>query len=192
MNDIDRPILVLVPGIGDDRSSVYQKFASVWRKLGYEAHVVSFGWIDTTAPLAPKNKVFWSRLDELGASGRPIYIVGISAGGTAAVNALVARPNLVQKVIAVCTPLDRLPNLHNPLLAESIDLVRTNLASLLPEQKQRILSVRALYDQVVSTGLSRPAGIPRLRIWMVIHAPTIFVALTLGASRLNRFFRKAM
>lgn len=191
MDDIDRPILVIVPGIGDDRSPVYQQFAGVWRKFGYEVHVVSFGWIDTMSPIAPKNTAFWAHLDELGATGRPVYIIGISAGGTAAVNALVARPSLVHKVITVCAPLDRLPNLRNLLLAESIDLVRTNLKSMTPEEKRRVLSVRALYDRVVDTRLSRPSGVPSHRIWMIAHAPTIFVALTLSARRLNRFFRKA-
>lgn len=192
MNQIDRPILVMVPGIGDDQSSVYQQFAAVWRRIGYETHIVSFGWVDTTSPLGPKNQAFWSRLDQLSGGGRPLYIIGISAGGTAAVNALVARPNIVQKVITVCAPLDHLPNLHNPLLAESIELVRANLEALTREQKQRILSVRALYDQVVRPSLSRPADIATRRIWMIAHAPTIFVALTLGAHRLNRFFRKGM
>jgi pimeloyl-ACP methyl ester carboxylesterase len=180
-----KSILILIPGIGD-RSRAYEVFAFVWRLLGYEVHIVAFGWTDRASRLAPKDAAFLKQIEALG-KGRELSVIGISAGGTAAVNALAARPKLVHKVIAVCSPLSRFKTLDNPLLAESIEEAQANLDRVEADTKQRILSVYALYDQVVNVALSRAEGVKTLRLWSVLHAPTIFVALTLGAPRLRRF-----
>lgn len=180
-----RPTLVLVPGIGDDYD-IYQTFARRWMRLGYDTHVISFGWADHTAPFTSKLETFFRKLDALQA--QHIHIIGISAGGTVAVAALVERSD-VEKVITVCTPLSRMSNLDNPLLQEGITQIEQHLASMDDGERGHILSAFGMYDQTVDTKLSRLPGIREFRIFMAFHAPTIFVALTLQARSLERFFR---
>lgn len=179
------PKLIIVPGIGDD-TQVYYSFARRWNRLGYDAHVISFKWVDIHAALEKSMEAFLQQLDQY--RNEPVYMIGISAGGTAVVNALALRNN-VKKVITVCSPLATMPNLRNPLLMESIGQVENNLAALPDEQKRRILSVHAIYDQVVDPKLSRVSGIQSKCIPSIIHAPTIFLAMTLYARLLNRFFK---
>jgi pimeloyl-ACP methyl ester carboxylesterase len=182
----DRPCLIIIPGIGDELA-IYKTFARRWQRLGYDAHIVPFGWSDTRAALADKMAVFLQRLDELGPE--PLYVIGVSAGGTAAINAMAERPN-IQKVITICSPLATMPALRNSLLAESIAHTQNYLKAFGPEQLQRILSVYALHDPVVSTRLSRAEGISTLRIPMVFHPAAIFSALMFYAPRLNAFLSR--
>lgn len=184
-----KPVIIIIPGVGD-RSRAYEIFAVVWRLLGYEAHIIAFGWVDMASRLESKRTPFLKKIDAFDES-RGVYLIGISAGGTAAVNTFAVRPSLVRKVITVCSPLNGFENLRNPLLAESIEQARSDLERMDAAQKQRILSVRALYDQVVNTKLSIFRGVKNTRVWSFLHAPTIFVALTFCAPRLRRFLKKA-
>ena len=181
-----QPIVLIVPGIGDDESGAYKVFEHVWRRRGFDARILVFGWNDIEAPLASKMVPFLEYIREL---EELVYIIGVSAGGMAAVHALAACPN-VQKIITVCSPLDRMPKLHNPLLQASIEQTREDLRMLTSDQRSRFLTVYPLYDQVVPTRLAHTPGVRRFRICSVVHAPSIFVALTLYSRSLARFFKK--
>lgn len=180
-----RPKLIIVPGIGDD-TAVYYSFAKRWKRLGYDAQVISFKWVNTHTPFEQNMANFLSQLDQY--RSEPVYMIGISAGGTAVVNALALRNN-VKKVITVCSPLKAMPSLHNPLLNSSIAQLVSVIEQFSLGQKQRILSVYGLYDQVVNTRLSQVPGVKTKCLWSIIHAPTIYVAMTLYARRLDRFFK---
>jgi len=180
-----RPVLVIVPGIGDD-TPIYKKFARRWQRLGFECHIVAFGWANTHAPLPSTLDTFLQRLDQLQAD--ELYIIGISAGGTAAVNALMARP-YVKKIITVCSPLAAMPGLRNPLLGASINRLSSGLPQLSAEQKRRILSVYGSHDQVVDIRLSQPTGVQTRKLQTMLHAPTIYIAMQWYARSLSRFFR---
>ena len=181
-----RATLVLVPGIGDDYD-IYQTFAKRWTSLGYDVYVISFEWIDRTASFTSKLEIFFGKLDAL--QTQQIYLIGISAGGTAAVAAL-ARRDDIAKVITICSPLMHMDNLDNPLLEEGIAQAEQYIKALDEDKRTRLMSAFGIYDQTVATRLSRPSGVKQHRIFMAFHAPTIFVALTLQARSLARFFRK--
>jgi alpha-beta hydrolase superfamily lysophospholipase len=180
-----RPKLIIVPGIGDD-ARIYYAFARHWNRLGYDTHVISFNWREAAVPFDTAMAAFLRQVDRF--RDKPVYIIGISAGGTVAVNTLTVRNN-VKKVITICSPWDTMPNLHNPLLAASIARLKANLLLLTPQQKQRLLSVYGLYDQVVATHLSRPAGVPSKRVLGIVHAPTIYLAVVLYTRSLHRFLK---
>jgi hypothetical protein len=180
-----RAKLVIIPGVGD-RSRAYGVFAFVWNLLGFDVRVLPFGWVYTDAKLQDKTAEFLRLLDEF--DKEPLYIIGVSAGGTAAVRVF-ARVNAVDRVITVGTPYKDFPDLKNQLLAASIRSAREDLSTLPPERKQRILSVYGAYDQVVPTHMSKPEGVKKLRLWSAIHAPTIFLALTFCSFRLRHFLK---
>jgi pimeloyl-ACP methyl ester carboxylesterase len=184
-----KPTLVITPGLGDDLA-IYETFARRWRWLGYDVHVVPFGWADRGARLRSKLDTFLMQLDAL--PGDDLYLIGVSAGGTAVVNAMARRPDRVKKVVTVCAPLDTMLDLRNPLLAESIEQTRQLLLHYNPDQKSRILSVFALYDPVVSTKLSRPPGVRTMRVLMIAHPLAIFVALNVVCSSNQHIFKEVI
>jgi alpha-beta hydrolase superfamily lysophospholipase len=184
-----KPVIILVPGIGDD-TPIYNRFAAVWRRQGYEAHVVSFGWKEYLAPLQAKLDNFLQRFDDL-TQGRPTCVIGVSAGGTAAVHLLAKRPN-VQRIATIGSPYELFDDRSNKLLAASTELLLQELQVFNKDQKARILSVTALYDQVVPLRMSKPEGVKVVFTPMFWHAPAIYVALVLRANRLKRFFSKGV
>ncbi len=183
---MSRPTLVIIPGIGD-RTAVYDLFAVAWRLLGFSVHVIPFGWRDYYADLTVKNRDFLSKLKNLGEDS--IDIIGVSAGGTAAIMAY-DQDNMIRRVIAVCTPFDELPSVKNRLLEDSIIVVQRTLKRFDTKEKSNILSVYGLYDEIVATYMSRYSGIKELRIWSLWHAPSVFVAMTLYALCLKHFLKQ--
>lgn len=181
-----KPALVIIPGIGDDLK-IYQTFAKRWRSLGYEVYVISFGWFEHRAVLTAKFENFLEKFDEI--KNKNIYVVGVSAGGPAAIQLLAERPH-IRKVITICSPLDTMPYLRNPLLAASIDRARDLLRQFTKEQKNRILSVFALHDPVVHIRLSQPEGIETLRLPIILHPVAIYVALMFYARKLDNFLKR--
>lgn len=182
-----KPIVVIIPGIGD-HTPVYDTFAWVWRRLGYETHVLAFGWSNYYADITTKTRDFMHKLDSI-AGKEQVSLIGISAGGTAAVHAFANRESIA-RVITVSSPFADFEDLQNRLLADSIAAVRRDLESMDAEDKANILSVFGLYDQTVPTHMSCPEGVRTKRIWTLWHAPTIFIALTFRALRLKRFLSK--
>lgn len=180
-----KPLLVIVPGIGDD-IDIYRLFARRWQRFGYEVHIIPFGWADHRALLQSRIEAFLQRLDELG--GVPLRLIGVSAGGTVAIHALALRKNVL-KIVTISAPLATMPHLQNPLLAQSIALAKNHLEAMSLERKQAVLSAYGLYDQVVTPALSRPKGIRAIRIYMVVHAPVIFMALMLQTRRIHAFLK---
>jgi pimeloyl-ACP methyl ester carboxylesterase len=184
---MSKPVLVIIPGIGD-RSRAYELFAWVWRRRGYEVHVIPFGWSHFYADINTKTQDFLHALDKA-TEKRKAYIIGVSAGGTAAVHAY-AKNQSIQRVVAVCTPFAEFEKIENRLLADSILTARRDLEGFSDDEKAHILTVCGLYDQTVPTWMSKYVGLPKKRIWFVIHAPIIFVALTFASGSLSRFLKR--
>jgi len=117
----------------------------------------------------------------------PLYVIGVSAGGTAAINALAGNPNIT-KVVTVCTPYTPSPHRPNKLIAHSIRHTRQTLAAMSGKTKTTILSLYALYDQVVPAAHNRPPGIRVKRLLAVGHGPAIATALFLYSWSIRSFF----
>lgn len=184
---MSKPIVVIIPGIGD-HTPIYDIFAWVLRRIGYDTHVVPFGWSNYYADINTKTRDFLHKLDAI-AGKDEVYLIGVSAGGTAAVHVFANRES-VRRVAVISSPFADFEDLQNRLLADSIVAVRHDLEVMEPTDKASILSVFGLYDQTVPTHMSQPEGVRTKRIWTFWHAPTIFIALTLRAFRLKRFFSK--
>ncbi len=173
--------LIIIPGLGD-RDWLYYFLKPVWKLYGFDAHIFVFGW-ETDMSFAA---AFDRLLDYIDTQPGEVYVIGASAGGTTAVNALAARPAVVSRVVTVCTPYAPIPNLVNTLLRQSIAHVQKSLPTL-GEAKRKVLSVHASFDSVVPVALSRPKDIAVLRLRSRGHAVTIMLALTVMSGGLRRF-----
>lgn len=178
-----KPQLVIIPGLGD-RGTLYRCFVPVWARLGFEVHIFVFGWEERRLSLADAQTRLTQFVDTLGTN---VYVIGVSTGGTAAVNLLAARPKRITKVITVCTPYALVPARFNQKLHESSDQMLQNLAAFDATVKKRILSVHAAFDQLVPIRASQPAGIAHRRVNAVWHGPSIFVALVFYRQTLKQF-----
>lgn len=173
--------LIIIPGLGD-RDWLYYFLKPVWKLRGFDVHIFVFGW-ETDMSFAA---AFGRLLDYVDTQPGKVCIIGASAGGTAAVNVLAARPTAVSHVVTVCTPYATIPNLANTLLRQSITHVQKSLAAL-GEARGKVLSVHARFDPVVPVALSRPKGITVWQLRSKGHTATIMLALTVMSGRLRCF-----
>jgi len=176
--------LIIITGVGN-WSRVYDFFAFVWQFYGYKTVIAAFRWEDSANTFDSKMQKLLADID---AMPGPVYIIGLSAGGTTAVNALAARPDKISKVAVLCTPLSTMASLRNPLLAESIARLPENVEKL-AHSTRKIISVHATRDDVVNPKLSKIPGVRDYRLLTRGHAVTIFTGMTLFSFPIRKFFR---
>lgn len=176
--------LVIIPGLGD-RAKLYRLIIPVWKLLGYEPYIFSFGWEDANESFAVAIKRLTTYIDDLHATR--INIIGVSAGGTAAVNALSLRPNVIRRVVTVATPYRYLTHLKNSKLKASIDyLGRVDVRNL----EGRILSMHGLYDQTVPIDVSSVQNVCTRKVYAISHSCIIITALTIYSLAIRRFIEQ--
>jgi pimeloyl-ACP methyl ester carboxylesterase len=174
--------LIIIPGLGD-HALFYSFLKPVWTALGFKTHIFSYGWES-----APSNDLPMSRLlsyidskpDEL------FYIIGASAGGTAAINALIERPDRITRIATVCTPYDVIPHARNPILRQSINRMVKNLERTGLRTKRNILSVYARSDTIVTPRLSKYPTVVSKELPVKGHGLTIFLAMTLWSLTIKK------
>lgn len=81
---VNTPNLILIPGLGD-RKWLYQLVCPLWRARGFCPHVFTFGWEGAVDNYNYKQNRLNNYIRNLNGD---VYLIGASAGGVAALNAL--------------------------------------------------------------------------------------------------------
>ena len=179
--------LLIIPGVGDDHP-VYHKAARVFAMFGFKPQVHVFGW-DSADTDSYQHRMKALNATVKGLTGK-VYLLGVSAGGSAALNSFAMLPERITKTATLCSPLSSFSTRVNPLLEVSLRHTEEFLTNMPPSQKIRLLSVHALFDPVVPIRLSKPIGVKQLALPSVLHAVTIFLGLTIFAGRIAHFFKQ--
>lgn len=176
--------LIIIPGLGD-RVWAYRFFRPIWSMFGFNVDIYCFGWEDGTTNFAEKMRRLATRLNM---EQHSIYLIGVSAGGTAAINALAVYPGKLIKIATIATPSTSAPELGNTTLDESVTAMQTN-KNQLDFLVSKIVSVYGYCDHKVRPQVSIYAGIQSCRIMALGHGLSIFLGLTLCSRPIRRFFR---
>lgn len=180
--------LIIIPGLGDGHG-LFRIFIPLWSLMGYKVHIYVFGWNDDKTPSDVALNKLLAYIDDISAHGKkPLYLIGVSAGGVAAINALVSRPAHIAKITTISTPYRRNSPLSHALLKDSLDQAEAGIKNMQNELAARILSIHGSYDPIVLVALSKPKNIAHKALWTRGHAFTIFIALTFYRQTINRFF----
>ena len=148
---VNTPNLILIPGLGD-RKWLYQLFCPLWRTRGFCPHVFAFGWEDAASNYHDKQNRLNNYIRDLNGD---VYIIGASAGGMAALNALAMDNNdRIKGVVTIATPYVYRQRLKNETLARAISELASNLPSM-QAKFTRITSFYSTRDQVVPPTDSR-------------------------------------
>lgn len=187
--------VLYLPGIGDAPPGSFQSRAvNYWKHWDIEVEIFELNWSDNVAWLA-KFQNLLTRIDELLAEGRPVAIVGVSAGASAAINAFAARKDQIVGVVCIAGKVNRPHTIgpryrsHNPSFVGSVEATAVSLEQLSPKQRQRILSRFALLDGRVARADSRVNGARNRTVPSIGHIFTIASQITLGAPSLIRFLK---
>ena len=181
------PHIILIPGLGD-RKWLYQLVCPLWRARGFRPHVFTFGWEDAASNYHDKQNRLNNYLRNLGGD---VYIIGASAGGVAALSALVTVDDgKVKGVATIATPYVYRQRLKNETLARAINELSNNLPAI-PAKLAHVTSFYGMRDQVVPPIDSQPndselTDVNYQQLPTFGHGLTIAAGLTMFGRRIAR------
>ncbi len=187
--------VLFIPGLGDGKirgENLAIKLLAPWRLDGEYFPIYWHKKEDFKTRIAELSK----RIAELNSEGRRVVLVGYSAGASAAINALSANKEKVQRVILICGKIQNLDKINdqyfklNPRFELSIELLKKSLPDLDTKQRAKILSIRPIFDEVVPVKDTIIEGAKNKRVLMVGHVPTIAYCLSLTIWRTAYWARK--
>ena len=181
------PHLILIPGLGD-RKWLYRLGCPFWRARGFCPHVFAFGWEDAANDYHKKQNRLHDYIRNLEGD---VYLIGASAGGVAALNALAMdSSDRIKAVATIATPYVYRRRPKNETLARAIDELSNNLPAM-QAKLVRVTSFYGIYDQVVSPIDSQPndselADVNCQQLPTFGHGLTIAAGLTIFGGRITR------
>ena len=189
--------LLIIPGLGDDVR--YTKFLTGnWeKKYNIKSHVVAFGWWGDSNKFNERFEKMKKYLDDFIEKNENVSILGISAGGSAAINLFSQKKDKLRYAVIVCGRLHD-SNLRSMwylrkkdlgVFEESIKLCEKNIDQLSEGDKKRILTIRPLYDEIVPVRTMTIKGAENKRINSVQHMVSISLALTLYSGIIAKFLK---
>lgn len=182
--------ILYIPGFGDPHFNVIKK----WDKHGVEMHMEPINWDDDETFEAKLARVT-KKIDELADKNRKISLVGVSAGGSMAINAYIKRKELISGVVFICSKLRNAEGVRefwfqkHPAFRKSIFLSQANIERLTAEDKAKMLTLRSLFDRLIPAHDSQIPGVKNRVIPFKFHIPTIFLALTLFKGKTINFLK---
>jgi pimeloyl-ACP methyl ester carboxylesterase len=184
-------IIIYLPGLGD-RNPAQRRLVKLFALGGADTRYFTINWADRGEPYAHKFKRLLKLVDQL-AKTRRVSLIGVSAGASLAINTLSARPEQIHRVVTVCGKLANINAINpsyyheNPAFKGSVGALYKSLKQLSGRQRQKVLCLRPLLDEVVPTGDMHINGAHRKTLPLIGHAPTIALSLTLFSGSIKKF-----
>lgn len=162
-----------------------------WAVHGANAELVVLDWHDGV--WTSKLERLLLRIDMALADDEQVGLVGLSAGGSAVINAFARRRGVISGVVCVASklrgPHDVLPahRDRSPAFAESVQMCERSLCSLDACDRRRIASLYSLRDEVVPRRDTAVAGALNTRAVGLGHNAVIAWQLVAGSRWIVRF-----
>ena len=187
--------IIYVPGLGDFRIKSQKLALSTWQVYGVTTEVCQMKWSDGQS-FQPKLERILSRIDAAVAAGKPVAIVGTSAGASAALNAYALRKGQLKGVALICGKVLRPETISdytyraNPAFRESMQRLDVSLPVLNDDDRARILSIHPFADQSVPVADTKLPGCREALVPTFGHAASIAATITIFSYKAVHFLRR--
>lgn len=183
-----RHTIIVVPGLDDGPDTwLMRLILRLWRSDMITVYLCRMQWRDGHS-YQSKFDTLLRLIDDLTKTGYTVSLVGISAGGSAVINALFARPDKVHKVINICGRLKDGGYLgfrslghqsrSSPAFRESVLLSEQNLIEVNQVRLEKIISMRARFgDELVPGDTTIVGGAHNMALPSIEHMLSIVIAL---------------
>lgn len=179
--------VIIIPGLGDGNQKV--KWATNhYRKYGLDPLVHNIWWRRGEKHFEPKLHKLTDLIDKLFEEGNKVSLVGTSAGGSAVMNAFVARRKKIYKVVSICGRLRKgsekgfrsfgAKTAGSVAFKESVLMFEQSEPILTKKDRKRIMTIRALFDELVPGNTAYIDGANNKRIKSVEHMFSIWMGLS--------------
>ena len=186
---------IYVPGLGDDKRPKEAGLSDFWKRWhNIDLQYFPVKWAEGRH-FQPKLNELLKQIDSLHSQHGRVSLVGTSAGASAVLNAYARRPDKIDSVVIICGKVLHPEGIgqsyrdSNPAFIESMDLLADSLNSLTPAQRQRILSRIPIFDGLVPLRDMRVLGAKHSKQFTFLHAPSIFLGMTLASRPAARFIK---
>ena len=141
----------------------------------------------------PYESKLLSLLDEVNsykAQNHRVFLVGASAGASAALNLYAEYSGRVDGVVLICPKINRPETVGsaiyevNPAFRTALTLLQSNIALLTSRRKARIAIYYSPKDGIISYNDRKLPGVKEFRLPPIRHGYAIMYAITLGSFRL--------
>jgi len=190
-------IILYIPGLVDIWDPLRRLALRLWRLQGAKVEFVPMNW-QSDETIEEKLSRVRSRIAAWRQRKYTIVLVGESAGGCVALNALLEQPDSVHKVVTVCglnNPYARIgppTQLTNPAIQPALDLLAENMKRLRPEVATRIISIHPEYDPTVAIADTKVPGGTELGVAGKGHMSVITRYLTIRSRFIIRLIKKSV
>lgn len=179
--------VICAPGLGNEDWIFHWAMKNWKRDYGLTPVVCLVNWKRREKGLQEKLDIITDKIDELSKKGNRISLLGVSASGSLMINAFALRKSKVDHVINNCGRVRpggspwlsySAATAMSPSFRESIELADKNIATFTPKDKRKILTARAIFDEVVPARLTPIEGATNIVLPFIEHTATIYAGLT--------------
>lgn len=192
--------VIIIPGLGRDEGNI-ERATRHWEKYGLCPVVHAVGWHDDEKTFQPKLRRLVRLVDSLKKKGNIVSIVGLSAGGSAALNAFVGRKKSVHRVVSICARLRvgtekgfrsfQTRTASSPAFADSIRRFARREKTLTVIDRRRIMTVRPMFgDELVPADTVALGHANNIVVPTAEHVLSIALALTVFSGPILTFLRE--
>ncbi len=189
--------VIYIPGLGDHDLTRQTNILGFWNWWNVDTEIFQMNWADNRS-WELKFSELLNRIDTVHKLGIKVALVGVSAGGSAVINAYAARPDAIVGIVSISGKINRPDKIgpkyyqKNPSFVESAKNSPFSLDKLSEEQRSHILSRYGIYDPIVNKADSKVPSAKNRTSPTIGHVFTIAFQITLGAPSLLRFLKKQM
>lgn len=190
---MERLLGLYVAGLGDNRARGQDRAVADFARYGLDLSYEPVHWGDKELWI-PKEKRLVARIDELyEESGKPLVLIGSSAGASAIFNAGARRPEKVACFVSICGKILHPETLEgkdfelNPAFRESLAKLPASIKTLEATHHNRVLSMRPFWDRRVPVADTKIGCGRELCIPMIGHVASIATALVFMKPQMAEF-----
>lgn len=178
--------LIVIPGLGDDVRLMKLGLIG-WDRPSLKTQVQSAKWQDLNDTLDEKLARLTNLIDDYSDKGYQVSLLGISAGGSLALNGYSLRKYKVNSIAIISGRMREgsiNPSLNKAAgkytaFKESVRLAERIEARFTPKDRIRFITTRGLYDGIVPPSTTVIEGATNIQLPTVGHMVSIFGAITL-------------
>jgi hypothetical protein len=188
-------IILYVPGLGDHNLSGQQRALKLWRLYSVRTEISVMNW-QVDEPWDLKFERLLQRIDFHHKKGREVSLIGVSAGSTAVLQALIMRRNKIKSAALVCGKFQYPETVHpmrykiNPALKDALTTSSRALEKLTDDDKQQLRMYRPIYDNLLPVKETHIPGVKTVVMPAITHVGGIAYAITFGSWQIIRFLKK--
>lgn len=189
--------VIVVPGLGNE-NKLHALLVKWWKIFGIETYVCGVNWKVEESGFDKKMRKIIGLIDKLTNDDSEVSLVGTSAGGSAVLNAYFERRDKIHRVVndggrlrsgdALFYTFDR-ATAKSPSFRESVLRAEKLEQRLTVTDRQKIMTVRPVFDEIVPPNTVGIKGAKNIVIPSVDHPLSNALALTLFAWPIIRFIK---